>query len=420
MQLRARKGLEFLDFPTSGSWRRARLIFRESNLTDVIMKRPETASFDIWAPFEDRSLRGEVICELPNGSPTVTMEEGLLRFGFNPFMMHVYNLGEGYKPLQENNLNSFLLQAYWHTPPMLRKQVRSLARRLKTPGIRSLESLRILGISSNIIVHLIEKHLQENRVLAKHDTKSFVVLTHDIDTSFCQIEGRSMVSSVEDDEKVKSTWFFVPKSVQYCLDNKSVTELTDQGHEVGMHGLTHSGSLALDNPTRLTMQLKKGKRILESIGSHIISFRSPWTLRSSILLSSLVSAGFKVDSSYPDVDTLGMNPNYEGVSYNRPYKPFTLEHDGSIGQLSILEVPIASPQDVQLVEDLGLHGRRLLEIWKYKAEFCRDFGGVFVHHTHPIHLAPSLEFYREFIRFLRAEGFQIVRLCDLYQEHSLD
>ena len=298
--------------------------------------------------------------------------------------------------------------------------MRGLARRLKTPRVRSLKFLRLLGVSSNVIVHLIERHLLENRVLIRNGVKPIAILTHDIDTHFCQTQGRILVSSIERAEKVKATWFFVPRSTQYCLDGQSIIELTDQGHEVGMHGLTHSGNLALGDPSRLTAQLKRGKQILESIGPSVISFRSPWTLRSPALLPSLTSAGFKVDSSYPDLDTLGMTSGQPGVSYNRPYWPHTIGYDGSISRLPILEAPIASPQDVQLVEDLGVGGKILLDVWKYKVEFCKDFGGVFIHHTHPIHLVRSLEYYREFLKYLRHEGFRIMRLGDLCREYLLD
>jgi peptidoglycan/xylan/chitin deacetylase (PgdA/CDA1 family) len=420
LELGTNEGLELLDVPLGGSWRKTQLSFRESSITDVIMKRRETASFVVCAPFEDRPLPGEVICELPDGSAAVTIDGSSLCFGFNPFMMHLYNLGEGFGEWQERRQRHLLLQIYWHTPPKLRKHMRGLARRLKTLRVKSLESLRLLGVSSNVIVHLIEKHLLENRVLVRYGDKPTAILTHDIDTHFCQTQGMSMVSSVELAEKVKATWFFVPRSVQYCLDDQSIIELTDQGHEVGMHGLTHSGNLALGNPNKLTAQLKRGKQILESIGPSVISFRSPWTLRSPALLSSLASAGFKVDSSYPDVDTLGMTSGQPGVSYNRPYWPHNIENDGSINRLHILEAPIASPQDVQLVEDLGVDGRNLLDVWKYKVEFCKDFGGVFIHHTHPIHLVRSLEYYREFIRFLKHEGFRIMRIGDLCQEYLLD
>ena len=74
----------------------------------------------------------------------------------------------------------------------------------------------------------------------------------------------------------------------------------------------------------------------------------------------------------------------------------------------------------KLIEDLNVGGRDLLRVWKYKAEFCKDFGGVLVHHTHPVHLAGRLECYKEFIGFLKRMGFRVIRLRDLYRECVLN
>ncbi|MFW9976366.1 MAG: polysaccharide deacetylase family protein, partial [Candidatus Thorarchaeota archaeon] len=273
-----------------------------------------------------------------------------------------------------------------------------------------------LGISSNVIIHLIEKHLIERGFLGELSKSPLAVVTHDIDTDFCQKEGREIVSTVENREGVHATWFFVPQSVEYCLDKGGVQELTEEGHEIGMHGFAHDGKLALDNPAKLTRQLKKGKSVLESVGAKVASFRSPWTLRSSILLQTLASVGFVVDSSFPDVDTLGMTSGRPGLSYNRPFRPLIVKDESLVEPLTLWEVPMTSPQDVQMIEDLKLTGDNLLKVWIYKAKFCMDFGGVFVLHTHPVHIVNHLDEYARILKLLKATGFRLLRMEDLASE----
>jgi hypothetical protein len=174
-----------------------------------------------------------------------------------------------------------------------------------------------------------------------------------------------------------------------------------------MHGVSHDGKLALHDSTKLTMQLRLGKKKLESIGSKIVSFRSPWILRSSLLPETLASEGFRIDSSFPDVDTTSMNRQGKGLSYNRPFRPRILKGNSLGDPLPILEIPVSGPQDVHLIEDFNISNEQLFQVWKYKADFCRDFNGVFVLHTHPLHIHKRIETYSQFLRYLQKEGFQI-------------
>ncbi|MGY5854786.1 MAG: polysaccharide deacetylase family protein, partial [Candidatus Thorarchaeota archaeon] len=359
---------------------------------------------------------GETVCEFSDGTSAITLEGGILKFRFDPFAMHLANLNEGYQNGGMSALRRLALSSYWLAPQKLRRGLRWFARRYKTSNIRTLKDIGLLGIGSNVMVHLIEQHLLEKGLVEKHLRPPIAVVTHDIDTGFCQTEGREMVSSVENDEGVHATWFFVPQSVQYCLDRTGVQDLIEEGHEIGMHGFAHDGKLPLDNPTKLARQLRKGKIILESTGAKVVSFRSPWTLRSSLLLQTLASEGFKVDSSYPDVDALGMTSGRQGLSYNRPFRPLVVKDESLMEPLPLWEVPMTSPQDVQMIEDLRLTGSDLLKVWNYKAKFCKDFGGVFVLHTHPIHIVKHLDQYVEILKLLKNTGFRSLRLDDLALE----
>lgn len=403
---------EKLWYPNTSDWKTAILSFCKHELTDIILKRPETASFRITAPFGKEAPKGDVICEIADGLPAITLDEGVLRFLFDPFRMHLLNLGEGFSSSEMSRIRKTALSFYWKTPSPLRKSIRRLGRRYKTHHITSLKDLQLIGASSNVIMHLIQRHLLGNNMVKRRNRTPLAFITHDIDTEFCQTKGSEIVAGVEKEVGVLSTWFFVPRSIQYKLNRRSVRHLSDEGHEIGMHGYAHDGTLALNDRKRLMAQIKRGKSDLESIVENVVSFRSPWTTRSNTLLDVLCSQGFNVDSSFPDRDQLGMTGSRQGVFYNRPFRPMYITNDRSLDRFPIWEVPITGPQDVQLIEDLALTGNDLLRIWKYKADFCRDFDGVFVHHTHPIHIVNHLQSYSKFLNYLSSSGYKISRLVD--------
>ena len=401
------EGLKHIRFPSKGRLAQHTLNFLDHNITKVILKRRETSSFMICSIFTDDQLVGEPICELEDGTTIIARDGHTLNFGFDPFLVHIINLNEGFQGNGQNDLLQKGLVMYWYLPCRLRRGVRWLARRYYANQIRSLNDLDLLGVSSNVLIQLIESHLLESGLIKDHQNPPLAVTTHDIDTDFCQNEGREIIASVEHDLGIKASYFFVPRSVQYILNKHAIRTLIDEGHEIGMHGVTHDGKLALHDSAKLTQQIKTGKKILESTGAKVVSFRSPWILRSSLLPETLASEGFKVDSSFPDVDTISMSRQRKGLSYNRPFRPRIIKSNSLQDSLPIWEVPVSGPQDVHLIEDLKVTDEQLLQVWKSKAEFCRDFNGVFVLHTHPLHICKRIETYAEFLRYLQKEGFQI-------------
>ena len=404
------EGMKFISYPRDGIWRTDILAFQESKITNVILKRRETSSFPIFARFCDDHLTGETICELSDGSPAITFDDQILRFAFDPFAMYIASLNEGFRSSRISAVKQTALMMYWNMPPIFRKRISQFSRRYEAAHIHCMGDLGILGVCNNVIVHLLEEHMFAIGLLERNPKPSFAVITHDIDTDFCQHQGRELVVSVEDEENVKATWFFVPRSVQYSLDRKVVQDLANEGHEIGMHGYSHDARLALYNANKLAKQLRRGKEILESTGPKVESFRSPYTLRSSILLPTLVAEGFKFDSSYTDAETIGMAGGLKGLSYNRPFRPLKRENRSLSRHLPLWEVPITCPQDVHLIESLKSTNEQVLRVWSYKAEFCRDFGGVLVLLTHPVHIVRRIDAFKEFLKYLRARNFQFTTL----------
>lgn len=406
-------GTSYISYPSAGAWRVDTLLFRENKITNQILKRHITSAFPIFARFCDDHMTGETICELSDGSPAITIENQTLKFKFDPFSMYIASLDDGFRNSRMNVLKQSALIMYWNLPPIARSVVNKFSRRYETSHVRSVGDLGFLGICNNVIVHLIEQHMLEIGLLKRRTESPFAVITHDIDSDFCQKEGRELVASIEKKENVKATWFFVPRSNRYSLDRRGVQSLTDDNHEIGMHGYSHDGSLALYNAKKLAKQLKKGKEILESTGAEVQSFRSPYILKSSLLLPTLVTEGFKVDSSYTDGKTLGMAGGLMGLSYNRPFRPLLRDNKTHSKILPLWEVPISCPQDVHLIESLKVTNEQLLKVWSYKAEFCKDFGGVLVLLTHPAHIVNRLDAFIQFLKFLKTRGYRIVTLKDL-------
>jgi peptidoglycan/xylan/chitin deacetylase (PgdA/CDA1 family) len=404
------ESIKHINFPSKGRLEQHTLNFLEHNITKVILKRRETSSFPIKSRFSDEPLKGEPICELEDGTTIIARDDHTLNFGFDPFVVHLINLNEGFQYNDHDVLMQKGLVMYWYLPCGLRRGVRWLARRYYAREMRSLSDLDLLGVSSNVLIQLIESHLLESGLIKDHQELHMAVTTHDIDTDFCQKEGREIVASVEHNLGIKASYFFVPRSVQYDLNKHAIRSLIDDGHEIGMHGVSHDGKLALHDSVKLTQQIRAGKKILESTGAKVVSFRSPWILRSSLLPETLASEGFKVDSSFPDVDTISMSRQRKGLSYNRPFRPRILKGNSLQDSLPIWEVPVSGPQDVHLIEDLKVTDEQLLQVWKYKADFCRDFNGVFVLHTHPLHIFKRIETYAQFLRYLQKQGFQISTL----------
>jgi peptidoglycan/xylan/chitin deacetylase (PgdA/CDA1 family) len=404
------EGAKFLSYPKVGEMEERNLVFLDHSLTKTILKRPETQSFPLLAPFSREPISGDPLCKDANGNTIITQDGQILRFNFNPFYLHLWNISENFHRVRTGYRRNLMLFLYFRTPGFVRDALRTVARKIKNYGIQSLKDLHVLSQSSNIIVNLFEDHLSNIGTIERTPSKFSAVLSHDIDIDFCQTKGYTATSSIEDDEGVKSTWFFVPKSRRYKLNKTTIEELISQGNEIGLHGLTHSGTLNLRNPEILRKQIREGRLLLSALGAKVESFRSPFMLRSPTLLKALDEEGFTADSSYPDIDTLGLTGGLPGVHYNRPFRPILFDTPSQPIVLNLWEMPSSTPQDVQIIEDLSLDDDQVVDIWKYKAEFCKDYRGVFVHHSHPWFIANKPETYIQIIRHLKRIDADILQM----------
>jgi hypothetical protein len=203
-----------------------------------------------------------------------------------------------------------------------------------------------------------------------------LVLTHDVETKR-GYENLELLRDVEIASGRRSSWNFVPG--RYVVADDVVRRLTDDGFEVGVHGLYHDGRDILPAfiAERLPAMTAAAKRWSAT------GFRAPATRRVWEVMPTL---GFDYDSSYPDTDPF--EPDGGGCCSWLPF--FNGE---------TVELPITLPQDHTLFRILR---HRDESLWLQKTHELRERGGLALLITHPDYMldVPSREVYGRFLAAL--------------------
>jgi len=200
-----------------------------------------------------------------------------------------------------------------------------------------------------------------------------LVLTHDVELQ----QGCDNVALLRDIELAhgfRSQWNFVPR--RYDTPDETVSDLREQGFEVGVHGLYHDGR-DLESRELLLERLPAMHEAAERWGAN--GFRAPATHRGWDLMPLL---GFDHDSSYLDTDPF--EPQGGGSCTWWPFP---------IGDL--VELPITLLMDHTLFVIL----RRDESVWADKTGFLRDRGGMALLITHPDYMLERerLDVYDRFL-----------------------
>jgi hypothetical protein len=185
-----------------------------------------------------------------------------------------------------------------------------------------------------------------------------LVLTHDVETQTGH-DAVAILTNVERQRGLRSSWNFVPE--RYRVDPGVIARLTDDGFEIGVHGLRHDGR-DLESVATLTTRLPGMRAAAQEWGA--VGFRSPATHR---VYEWMPALGFTYDSSYPDTDPYEPQPG--GCCSILPF--FNRE---------MVELPITMAQDHTLFEILGGADEAP---WLEKARALRDAGGLCLLITHP-------------------------------------
>ncbi len=225
------------------------------------------------------------------------------------------------------------------------------------------------------------------------DGKRFaLVLTHDVDSRKSEEKCPDLM------DLEKSLGF--RSSFNFVIENRPKPELLDRlrqdGFEVGVHGLTHDGSLYRSRKTFLR-QAAAINRQLKEWGA--VGFRSPAMHHN---LEWLLDLDIAYDSSTFDTDPF--EPQSDGMGTIFPFLV-----SGDKGRAGYVELPYTLPQDFTLFilmreEDAG--------VWKRKLDWIADKGGMALLNTHPDYIsfdpseAGSEEYpsrhYADFLEYVRS------------------
>lgn len=194
--------------------------------------------------------------------------------------------------------------------------------------------------------------------------KFALILTHDVETK----KGHDKCKQLIELEKrigFKSSYNFVPE--RYNVSSSIRNHITDNGFEVGVHGLLHDGKLFKSHKIFLQRAIK------------INNYIKLWN-----------ASGFRAPAMHHDLDLFHeLNIIYDSSTFDTD--PFEPQHDGvntifpflvnsKKNKRSYVELPYTLPQDSTL---FILMKYKDIEIWKKKLDWIAKNGGMALLITHP-------------------------------------
>lgn len=184
-------------------------------------------------------------------------------------------------------------------------------------------------------------------------------LSHDVDTAIGARNVEAMAQA-EEERGVRSAWYFVPE--RYPLARSKLDGLRARGHEIGVHGLQHTGKLFT---SRAEFEARRDRinRYIQDWG--VVGFRSPATYRNPFWLPELQA---EYDSSFMDNATLEPQPGGICSAF-----PFHLND-------RMVELPITLPMDHTLINILR---QDVVAACRAKLDWVRGQNGLAMLLFHP-------------------------------------
>lgn len=252
-----------------------------------------------------------------------------------------------------------------------------------------LDALRF--ILANAIERISGKRLPRKTWKGKN---SCYVVTHDVDTPQGLARAGS-IKKMEEKYDVESAWY-VPTR-HFSLDSGMIKDLANHS-EVGVHGAQHSGNLISMPSQKLFRLLYEAKQLLGKIsGSSVKGFRSPLLQHNSTILEQLKKAGYSYDTSIPTWE---------------PKHPQTMSTFG-IGTVfplvlnNLVEIPVSTVQDHQLLYVLGLTPKKTLAEWCSFMTIIKEIGGCSVLLSHPeygLFDSENISMYEDFLGYISSDS----------------
>lgn len=222
-----------------------------------------------------------------------------------------------------------------------------------------------------------------------------LVLTHDVETEKGQAKCHNLIQ-LEKQLGFRSSFNFVPK--RYDVSPELRHYLTDNGFEVGVHGLYHDGKYY--NSRRIFRE--RAEKVNEYLRDwKAVGFRSPSMLSN---LEWIHDLNVEYDSSTFDTDPV--EPHPAGV---HTIFPFWVSNNGS-NHKGYVELPYTLPQDFTL---FILMNEKTIDIWKKKLDWIVENGGMALLNTHPDYMnfggkglrneQYPMEYYEEFLTYIQSK-----------------
>src|SRR3990170_5104639 len=197
------------------------------------------------------------------------------------------------------------------------------------------------------------------------DGKKFAfVLTHDVERQG-GVEKCLQLMELDKKHGFRSSFNFVPHD--YSDPRELRKQLTDEGFEVGVHGLTHDGNMFRDRALfeRQSVLINKYLKDWGSVG-----FRTPSMYHN---LEWILELDIEYDLSTFDTDPF--EPQSDGVG---AIFPFRVSGNGS--RPGYVELPYTIPQDFLLFIILR---HKSIDVWKMKLDWIVKHGGMALVNVHP-------------------------------------
>lgn len=228
------------------------------------------------------------------------------------------------------------------------------------------------------------------------DGKRFaLILTHDVETQKGHDKCRQLMK-LEDSLGLRSSFNFVPK--RYNVSPGLRHHLTNNGFEVGVHGLLHDG--------KYFQSLKIFKERAIKINQYLkewnaVGFRSPSMQRNLEWFNNL---NIEYDSSTFDTDPF--EPQSDGIG---TIFPLVIQNKIEVKE-KYIELPYTLPQDHTLFIILRENN---IDTWKRKLDWVVEHGGMVLLNTHPDYMnfgnncigteEYPTEYYRNFLEYIKSK-----------------
>jgi len=290
---------------------------------------------------------------------------------------------EWYRPEHRLPLTARLPFHYHVVPDRIRKLGARIFAGLRH-GVATDYPVAALNFGPEILLSVLKVERQ-----SEHGSR--FLLTHDVDTAK-GLANCGYVADAEERRGFQSCWHVVAN--RYPLDRARLRDLTDRGHEIGLHGLWHDNREAFLDASLFREELKRISPLLDEFS--IRGYRGPSWYRTGRMFDVLEEF-FDYDLTCADADFMCPGgPGGVGVM-----RPFWIRPD-------LLEIPCTLPYEPPMVSRGWTED--LLEFWRPKITFLRRTSGLLVVNTHPdmnfLGDPKVMKEYERLLDYLEGEGWR--------------